>query len=100
MHRLAPSTETPQVLRIELHGDQCTAASCSKQPQGMWWGEWEFNVSYKFSKVRCVQQEEYMDLIKFGGRNFKTLQRARKNNRHFPKYDDQNTKVMSIPNNK
>ncbi|KAM3727883.1 Ficolin-2 [Dirofilaria immitis] len=33
------------ILRIELRGDLCEDKSgCSKQPNGYWWGEWDFNI--------------------------------------------------------
>ncbi|VBB30652.1 unnamed protein product [Acanthocheilonema viteae] len=35
----------PVTLRIELRGDLCEDKNgCSKQPNGYWWGEWDFNI--------------------------------------------------------
>ncbi|OZC05561.1 fibrinogen beta and gamma chain, globular domain protein, partial [Onchocerca flexuosa] len=34
----------PVTLRIELRGDLCEDQNgCSKQPNGYWWGEWDFS---------------------------------------------------------
>uniref|UniRef100_A0A915PTU8 Fibrinogen C-terminal domain-containing protein n=1 Tax=Setaria digitata TaxID=48799 RepID=A0A915PTU8_9BILA len=43
----------PVTLRIELRGDFCEDRNgCSQQPNGYWWGEWDFNIgdaSQKYS---------------------------------------------------
>ncbi|VDK79739.1 unnamed protein product [Litomosoides sigmodontis] len=43
----------PVTLRIELRGDLCDDKNgCSKQPNGYWWGEWDFkigNASQKYT---------------------------------------------------
>ena len=43
---MAPLDQDPQILRIELRGDTCSAPGCSHQSDaGFWWGEWDFSVS-------------------------------------------------------
>ncbi|KAK6113042.1 Fibrinogen beta and gamma chains C-terminal globular domain family protein [Brugia pahangi] len=49
----AKENGNPVTLRIELRGDLCEDKNgCSKQPNGYWWGEWDFNIgdaSQKYS---------------------------------------------------
>ncbi|CAI4223472.1 unnamed protein product [Auanema sp. JU1783] len=52
INALAPSDRPLWALRIELRGDTCE--QCSFQPDGYWWGEWDFGLgdaasSYKLS---------------------------------------------------
>ncbi|CAI5456416.1 unnamed protein product [Caenorhabditis angaria] len=44
IHTLAPSTEPYVTLRIELHGDLCLGPKCNGDPEGFWYGEWDFRI--------------------------------------------------------
>ncbi|CAG9533678.1 unnamed protein product [Cercopithifilaria johnstoni] len=52
IHALAAKDNgNPVTLRIELRGDLCEDNNrCSKQPNGYWWGEWDFNIGNESQK--------------------------------------------------